>query len=819
MKYRKTLAAPLALLLFIFSCSGPESNRPDFTAEGPIHLVEYLDAATIEGPEFQNSIPPAFEWQFGGSIADGLDASPTRGWQAGPGVMDLEVRNGGLVGLTTSDWPIIHVERSSGLENRDHVCAIEIRMHVSTGTQLAVSMRSSDKVDVDQIAEEAKKGLGHWLNVPISSDGEVKTYTLRTRFPVLASEIKHVLISPTDAKGATFRIESVRVLSRRGYFVRNSPQVSWQGLGAIFHRTIVAKVPDVIRMTVSLPGRPWLDLALGTIEDNPITFQVSIRPAARSPEEVPLLEFTISTPRRWEPVQIDLSDYAGKEVSISLSLKAKIEGAVGFWGSPVIRNSGALPQTVASDSEDFSKETPQGVILIWIDTLRWDHLNVYGHSKETAPVLSRMAAEGVLFHDCITPANWTLPSTASLLTSQSVTSHGLMDGSPSGYDWLPTATKTMAEVFRDAGYATISFSSVWFIGRYFNMHQGFDESHEFDSLDRTQPNWSKSAREYIDRLDPWLYAHREVPFFVFLHVFDPHAPYESYPPYDTLWVNPSRKAEYESSYEKAKEYIEDPERIGGKILFRRELEVAGIDPDNYISVPKDWYDGSIRGMDAEIGKLLERLEGLGLDEKTLVIVSSDHGEQFFEHGGMGHGYTLYSEETHVPLLFRWPGVIPESIEVIETVRTIDLMPTILDMCRLPLPDAMQGQSLVPMFFARERITHEPAVSEYLLPEHYKERYPEKSGDISSIIFEGWKLIHNSQPRQGQSEFELYDHLKDPLDQHNLSDKFPEIVQRLTGELKTWQVKAEAARLSVSPDLEKNLSSEEIKRLRSLGYIK
>jgi len=220
-----------------------------------------------------------------------------------------------------------------------------------------------------------------------------------------------------------------------------------------------------------------------------------------------------------------------------------------------------------------------------------------------------------------------------------------MDGSPSGYDWLPTATTTMAEVFRDAGYATISFSSVWFIGRYFNMHQGFDESHEFDSLDRTQPNWKKSAREYIDRLDPWLYAHREVPFFVFLHVFDPHAPYESYPPYDTLWVDPSRKAEHESSYEKAKEYIEDPERIRSKILFRRELEVAGIDPDNYISVPKDWYDGSIRGVDTEI------------------------------------------------------------------------------------------------------------------------------------------------------------------------------VQRLNGELKAWKVKAEAARLSVSPDLEKNLSSEEIKRLRSLGYIK
>jgi len=686
MKYRQTLTASITLML-LFSCSGPESNRQNSTAARPIHLVEHLDSAVIESPAFQNAIPPAFEWKFGGSVpmADGSDANPTRGWRAGYGVMDLELQAGGLVGRTTSDWPIIHADFSSEPENRDHICAVEIRMHVSQGARLAISIRSSDELDMDQIAGEAKKGLGHWLIEPLVESSEAGTYSLRTRFPVRSSDIKHVLISPSDVKGATFRIESVRVLSRRGYFASHPPQVSWQGLKAIFHRTIVTKASDVVRMTLNLPERPWLDLALGTIEDGPITFQVGVRPAAGSDEEVALLAYTPSTSHCWEPVQLDLSEYAGKKVSISMSLKSEMQGAVGFWGSPVIRNSGARPLTAAGDGTDFSKATPQGVILIWIDTLRWDHLDVYGHSRETAPVLGRMAAEGVLFNDCITPANWTLPSTASLLTSQHVTSHGLMDGSPAGYDWLPSATTTMAEVFRDAGYATISFSSVWFVGRYFNMHQGFDESHEFDSLDWTQPNWSKSAREYVGRLAPWLQVHREVPFFVFLHVFDPHAPYESYPPYGTLWVDPGRKAEHESAFEKAKAYIEDPERIGGRVLFRKELVDAGIDPDNYVSVPKDWYDGSIRGLDTEIGKLLEQLERLGLDGKTLIVVSSDHGEQFFEHGGMGHGYTVYSEETHVPLIFRWPGVIPESVEVNETVRTIDLMPTILELCRLPLP--------------------------------------------------------------------------------------------------------------------------------------
>ena len=811
----------MVLSLLNLSCSAPESNRPEFSAVPPIHLVELLDGAAIESTEVQSAIPAAFEWGFSATVplADGHSVSPSPGRPAAHGIKDLEVQDGGLVGHTTSGWPIIHLERSSGFENLVHICAFEIRMQVSAGASLAVLIRSSDEVDLEQIAEEAREGRRHWMTVPIAEGSGAAVYTLRTRFPVQTSSIKHVLICPTDVEGATFRIESVRALSRAGYFARHSPQVSWQGLKAIFQRSIVAKVPDVIRMTVSLPERPWLDLALGIIEDGPVTFQIGVRPVPGSAEEVPLLARTISTPHRWEPIRLDLSGYAGKKIEISLSLKAETEEAVGFWGSPVIRSSGAKPLAAACGKADFAEEAPQGVILVWIDTLRWDHLDVYGYSRETAPVLSRMAGEGVLFHDCITPSNWTLPSTASLMTSQYVSTHGLMDGSARGYDWLPTATTTMAEVFRAAGYATISFASVWFVGRYFNMHQGFDESHEFDSLDWTQPNWSKSAREYIGRLVPWLKRHRDVPFFVFLHVFDPHAPYESYPPYDTLWVDPDRKAEHERFYEKARGYIADQERIDERVLFSKEVVEAGIDPDHYISVPRDWYDGSIRGMDTDIGRLLDQLAELDLDDKTLVIVSSDHGEQFFDHGGMGHGYTVYSEENHVPLIFRWPGVIPDGVEVTETVRTIDLMPTILDLCRLQLPDAAQGRSLVPMLSEGERIAAEPAVTEYLLPEHYKERFPEKSGDIYSIILGSWKLIHNIKPGKGQPQFELYDHRKDPLDQHDLSDEFPEIVVRLVRELKAWEARAEAARLPSEADMEKNLSPEEIARLKSLGYIK
>ena len=807
-----------------------------------IHLVDEFKSENVEGtPREVVTMPPRTEWRFDGSSRSpsGETDSATRGWQAGSGVSDLNVQDGRLVGRSTSDCPIIHVERTSELDDSHQIYAFEIRMRVSGGTKLAVAGDSSEKVDFEKMVRIAK--TQKWfLNVPLKgTDNEMQTYTFCIRFPGWWSDIRHLLIRPTDVEGATFAIESIRLLSRKEYFSTNPPMVSWQDLKSIYHQTLVAKTPEVIKFPLRLPDRPWLDLALGTIEDDPVTFQVKIRLAGGRDEDATLLVRTITTPRRWEPVQVDLSDYATEDVILSVSLAAQKEGTVGFWGSPVIRNSGAVPPPAISDSDAFSMETPQGVILIWADALRWDHLKAYGYSRETAPVLSRMAAEGALFHDCLSQATWTLPSTCALITSLYVTTHGVMDDFR---DTLPVTATIMPEVFHDAGYATLSFSSNWFTGRYFNMHQGVDELHEYESLDWAKPNSNKTAREYVNRLLGWLEAHREVPFFVFLHVYDPHAPYEPYPPYDTLWANSARKKEHEMHFERAKEFIVSPERIKSRRPLVKELEKAGIDPDYFISLYKDWYDGSIRGMDTEIGRILERLEELGLDEKTLVIFISDHGEEFLDHGGMSHATTVYSEQTHVPLIVRWPGVVPEGAEVFETVRTIDLMPTILELCHLPVPEGVQGQSLVPLLIKARRTSsgstasgdrnaasstgqwrNEPAVSELLLSERVKKAHPEVlaeyGGSSYAIILDGWKLNYYTQPIEGHPEYELYDHRKDPLDKVNLADKHPEIVKRLAEELKAWKEMATAASLTPDSELEKKLSSQELEHLRSLGYIK
>src|SRR5260370_758948 len=244
---------------------------------------------------------------------------------------------------------------------------------------------------------------------------------------------------------------------------------------------------------------------------------------------------------------------------------------------------------------------------------------------------------------------------------------------------------------------------VWFF--FFQAEDGIRDSSVTGVQTCALPiswTWSKTARVYVDRLLPWLEAHREVPFFVFLHVQDPHDPYRPYPPYDTLWVDPAGEAEHERQAEDGRKVIADPLMKGFLMPTRDDLLKAGLDPKAYIDYERGWYDGSIRGMDIEIARLLEGLRNLKLDRRTLVVYTADHGEEFLEHGKMFHGQTTYGELANVPLIFWRPGTIPAGTVIEQTVQAIDLMPTLLEMSRLPVPAAAQGHSLLPLLGSASR---------------------------------------------------------------------------------------------------------------------
>jgi arylsulfatase A-like enzyme len=461
------------------------------------------------------------------------------------------------------------------------------------------------------------------------------------------------------------------------------------------------------------------------------------------------------------------------------------------------------------------------VILIHADTLRRDHLNMYGHGRDTAPFLARVAREGVLFNHAISPASWTKVSTTSIQTGLYPTTHGVS----SQNDRLPSAATTIAEVYRAAGYATFATSSVAFTGQYTNLHQGYEELHENGSLStQGTPLSSKTSREYVDRLNEWLGRHREVPFFAYLHVFDPHSPYEPYAPYNTMWGDEARREEHRRQRERVTKFIADPVMRGRQLPTCDELIKAGFEPSHYPGQLRDWYDGSIRGLDAELARLFEHLRRLGLDEGTLVVLTSDHGTEFHDHGRFFHGHSIYGELINIPLVIRWPGRVASGRAIDEFVQSLDIMPTVLQLSGLRPPDGVQGQSLAPFLGTASPTgggwqgwTPRPAIAERV------PFAPNPSPDerrVSHAIIEGtWKLIHNSTAEPGLEEFELFDYFKDPLDTRNVAAEHPEVVARLSKALNGWKQMATAARLKPDSETTKALSPEELQRLRSLGYVR
>ncbi len=789
------LALALSCTLAV-ACSGagpPDTQR----------LVDAFDANRVEGSAAASEMkPPRTEWRFDGPPPQGLPATlaATHGWLSNAGVSGLAVREGRLEGRTTSPLAVIVVERTRGLDDPDQLHAVEVKARISAGANLTLQTSPGALVDLALVGAQIERGSATTMSTPILPGERFETYTIAVPASISGARIRHVLLQPTDVAGASFAIESVRLVFRRERLAEVPSGVSWQGLGDIYQETLVARVPETVGFEAKVPDRAALDVALGTPEDGPLTFRIT---AARAggPETV-VLEHTVTTPHRWERRRIDLGAFAGSKVSLALSLTGRHQGAVGFWGAPTVRRlrkvSGA----------------PQGVVLIQGDTLRIDHLDAYGYTRPTAPTLRRIAEGGVLFRNALAQTGWTKASVSSVMSSLYPTSHGV-HRIP---DRLPASAATLAGSFREAGYATVAFSSVAFTGRLTNLHRGFEELHEAESLpDRSGPYRSKTARPYVDRLVQWLEERQEAPFFAYLHLFDPHSPYEPRPPYDTLWADPGRRDAHLEEEKRLKRVIGDPFMAERGMATREEMQKAGIDPNTHLRQHKDWYDGSIRGMDDEIARLLERLGGLRIADRTLIAFFADHGEEFQEHGRMWHGQGVYGEMIRVPLVFFGPGVVAQPARD-EIVQLIDIMPTLLEASHVPVPPGVQGQSLWPLLTNGRTGTWKPRPAIAEKNPTAASGFPNAS-ESYAIVDGDWKLVHNVVAPPGQPEYELYEFLRDPLDQKNLAEKHPDVVARLEKALEGWKQRALEMRPASDGETTEGLTSEQLERLRSLGYVK
>ena len=343
----------------------------------------------------------------------------------------------------------------------------------------------------------------------------------------------------------------------------------------------------------------------------------------------------------------------------------------------------ALPTAVAVEKTAVeappSLATGYNVVLVSIDSLRSDHLDAYGYHRNTAPTISELARHGVLFRNNSSVTSWTLPGHMSMLTGRSLLGHGVIFDDRS----LPTEVPTLAQSLQSAGYKTGAVVSAPYVEARYGFDRGFDdyddETISFATNGEsyktvTAPLLQKTAASWLARN-----ASEENPFFLFLHYWDVHYDYAPGAPYDTMF-----DPDYDGDID-GREFYFNPEVHPG--MDRRDL-------DHLLAL----YDGEIRLVDDHLAKLRTTLKELGVADNTVIVITSDHGEEFFEHGGKGHHKTLFDEVTRVPLVLYVPGLYPTRPVVKMETSIVDIMPTLLSLLGIPLPPGMDGADLSSVAF-------------------------------------------------------------------------------------------------------------------------
>jgi arylsulfatase A-like enzyme len=803
-----TLACSLACV----GCAAESAQSPPAISLGRA----FAEARVTESPETEVEFS-RLALGFGpeATLAAPEGAGATRGWRALHDVGAPRIEDGRLVATATGKLPVLAVAIPEGELPSEILGAIEIDLAVSKGEKLGVLFVSDEELDVEELVDDIEDEADPIGDLVTDlTPGEKRTYRLtEADSPEARSSslgrIRHLALALRGGEGAEISLGAVRFVTRSEHLARIPAGFGWHGLSGVYRETVVARSPEQIAWQVKLGDRPWLDLAVGSPEAHPITYQIEVA----APEEEPIrVRRTVTERESWMPVSVDLEPLAGRSVEIALSLSSEEAGRVGFWGAPTIRHRGASPKVgepTAARAALSDRAAPRGVILMVADTLRSDHLDAWGYERPTAPRLAALAAEGTRFADNVSQGSWTKIAVSAILTSLYTSTHGL-EGTP---DRIPASVTTLPEAFRDAGYATFYTSSVLFSGRNSNLQQGVEVLHERVSVEGIDDHRSKTSRIYVSRLIDWLDTHHEQPFFVFLHVFDPHSPYRPFEPWDRRWAADATLAAHEANLEKIDKVVE----VFHGLPTAAELAKAGVGRDEYLEATLAWYDASIRAMDVEVARLFERLEEYGIADDVLFAFVADHGEEFFEHGRSWHGESIYGEMIGVPMFVRWPGVVPPGLVVERTTQSIDLMPTLLELARLPVPEQAQGRSLVPLMASpgdpaaygggRAPVFSETGGDdeEYRVPDAY------------TVIHDGWKLIWNEIRHDDRPELELFDRTNDPLDLQNVAEEHPEKVAELKRLLDRWKAEAQAARVS-DEGLEEELSPAELEELKALGYL-
>jgi len=560
---------------------------------------------------------------------------------------------------------------------------------------------------------------------------------------------------------------------------------------------------------VSLPPESVLEFGAGIIRDN--NYEKLKESLAREPHGVQFIISLESGGRRKSVFQkrlrlpplreartvnfslqkLDLPRRA-QRVRLTL-LTSGDEGVFSFWYNPVVYTKG---------------KSRQKVILISIDTLRPDHLSCYGYQRQTSANIDALARDSVLFERAYASSPWTLPSHVSLLTAL----HGLNHQVYWVDERMDPSLVTLAEILRQSHYFCQAFTGAGFIGSSYGFSRGFDSYRGYEGHIVHENSAELTAAAVLE----WLEGNSDKDFFLFIHTYQTHDPYACPAPYNAAFLE--ENARWTG--------IELMKYLGGKAGIFKQL------PEDERKNIIDLYDGEILYLDEKLIKpLTARLRELGIYDQTLIIFTSDHGEEFFEHGSWMHGKSLYEESLRVPLIIKFPRSKYRGRRIQSAVRLIDIMPTILEEQEIRTKNLnLDGRSLIPVVRGKEKedrafladtdwlVGKQEPGSEDLLPEI---RLPasvtlgEKKDKliINHQMTEKEARLFNPPP-PGFAPMELFQLEKDAGEKTNLTSQNPELARQLALKIRDMygkRNKIRPRRIEITEQLRE--------QLRALGYIR
>lgn len=444
------------------------------------------------------------------------------------------------------------------------------------------------------------------------------------------------------------------------------------------------------------------------------------------------------------------------------------------------------------------------VVLISIETLRADHLSAHGYSRLTSPYIDRLASMGTLFTKAYSASSWTVPSHMTMLTSLPSLLHG-MDGVGKTLD---SARVTLAERFRDSGYQTAGFVSGPTLHSAFGFSQGFDLYENLSGIPEAdyqgRPNNTSQAWETAhgivtgprvrNAVGEWLKTKAESPFFLFVHLWDPHFDYIPDYPYDTMF-DPDYKGRFDFSR------LSRNKRINSRMPAAEKHHLVAL------------YDGEIAATDAVVGQLVQALEREGFDDNTLIVITSDHGDEFFEHGNKGHSKTLYEEMIHVPLIFHFPGRVKAGQRIEQAIfGSVHLMPTILALVGIDPGSEAVGRDLSSVLLGERPPRGLYAFSRLALLRRFP-LYAVRTQDRKYIL---------RQTRANPPDFDIvfYNLDEDPGEKRPIS-ALDEEARRVAAHFRKLidDYSSAAKALPIEGSQEAPLDERTQENLRSLGYIR